>query len=115
MGCTRFPATVPKSEAGVGDQVLALNAFTPPEAVMLREGYLFACLIPASAFAACNACSLALTSGRLLRRAAGTPAENSAGTENPASSPFRGIACGASAMRMLNELGRASCRERMCK
>src|SRR5690606_41980466 len=69
------PATAPNRDAGILNQLLLMNELTPPWAVITSEGYMLARAwrVCASAIRTLN--SAARTSGLLLSRAAGTPAD----------------------------------------
>ncbi|MNR11839.1 hypothetical protein D3C85_1281580 [compost metagenome] len=73
MGCATDPATIPNKEPGMLNQLLALKELSPPFAVMLSDGYMFACAMPTDSLLARSAYSLAFTSGRLFSKATGYP------------------------------------------
>jgi len=66
---------MPNSEPGILNQSLALKVFSPPEAEIDSEGYIFALDIPTSALAFRNSSSAALTSGRRESISDGMPVE----------------------------------------
>ena len=71
------PAAAANSDAGILNQLLALNELSPPETVMDKDGYICAFEIPAFAFAMVSSSSLVLTSGRFCNNCEGIPEDSS--------------------------------------
>src|SRR6188768_3199664 len=105
------PATAPNRDAGILNQLLALKELSPPAAVIVNEGYIFAFAMPVLALAMLSCNSWAFTSGRLATRAEATPADKSSVNTILLIDLVRLMLAGNEPVNTLNAF---SCREIFC-
>src|SRR5690606_33318727 len=102
-GIVSDPNAVPNRDPGISNQFLNSKAFSPPWAVMLRAGYIYAL----ETFTLANAChtinSLLFTSGLLLNISKGIPTDVDSGVSISVSFELLIISPGIFPVRILRE------------